>query len=296
MNYSKPTLILFALLGGPMMAHAQETASDFYTQYQVEIVLTVGALVVVVALLALFTSLYALSAIMGVKNQSAPIVEAEGFWSRLWHKLNNAVPLEEEATVMTDHSYDGIRELDNKLPPWWLYGFYLTIIISVAYILHFHVLGTGALQDEEYYPEMEAANAEVEMYLASLDNLIDESSVTLLVDPEDIATGKSLFVSKCAACHGQAGEGGVGPNLTDQYWIHGGDMKAIFKTIKYGVPDKGMISWQAQLSPKELQQISSFVYIMEGTDPPNAKEPQGELFEREGNIPQDTVEVATVGS
>lgn len=296
MNYSKSVLILLSILGGPVMVQAQETASGFYATYQVEIVLTVGALVVVVALLALYTSLYALSAIMGVKHQSARVVPAEGFWSRIWHRLNNAVPLEEEATVMTDHSYDGIRELDNKLPPWWLYGFYLTIIISVAYILHFHVLGTGALQDEEYYTEMEKANAEVEMYLASLDNLIDESSVTMLNASEDLAVGQDLFVSKCAACHGQLGEGGVGPNLADQYWIHGGDIQSIFKTIKYGVPSKGMISWQAQLSPKEMQQISSYVYTLEGTNPPNAKAPQGELFEREASVSLDSVKVATAGS
>lgn len=282
----------------PGLASAQEkTASEIYSQYQVEIVLGLAGVVLFVALLALFAALYALMSIVNLKKEAAgEIVEAkESFWLRIWNRMNAAVPIEEEATVMTDHSYDGIRELDNKLPPWWLYGFYATIVFGVIYILNFHVFKTGDLQEAEYIAEMKQAEQEVQTYLASLDNLIDENSVEISTDPGDIAAGKEIFIAKCAACHGQQGEGGVGPNFTDKYWIHGGDVQSIFKTIKYGVPSKGMISWQSQLSPKEMEQAASFIITLEGTNPPNQKEPQGDLFERSSadQIEQPSKEVQT---
>jgi cytochrome c oxidase cbb3-type subunit 3 len=121
--------------------------------------------------------------------------------------------------------------------------------------------------------------------------LIDENSVELSLDAGDIASGKEIFITKCAACHGQQGEGGVGPNFADKYWIHGGDINSLFKTIKYGVPSKGMISWQSQLSPKEMQQVSSFIITLEGTNPPNQKEPQGELYDRDGSTKNETTSV-----
>lgn len=276
-----------AVLGWPVLSQAQsaEVSASLFSQYQLEIVLGVAALVCVLALLALLTALYALKAVLKVSKPEAAAsadaaVAGVGFWRRFWNKLNDSVPLEQEDMVLTNHEYDGIRELDNRLPPWWIYGFYATIVFAVVYMLHYHVFNTGKLQVAEYQAEMTQAKAEVETYLASLDNLIDESNVTLLEDEADLAVGKDLFISKCSACHGQQGEGGVGPNFTDKYWIHGGDMSAIFKTVKYGVPSKGMISWQSQLTPKEMQQVSSFIYLMEGTTVPNGKEPQGELFER----------------
>lgn len=277
----------------PGLASAQETtgAASFYTTYQLEIVLGVAAVVSVMALLALVTALYALRAMAKTQSVSEeknnlisvkPGEEGVGFWRRFWNRLNDSVPVAQEATVMTDHSYDGIRELDNRLPPWWLYGFYVTIIFAVVYLLNFHVFKTGKLQEDEYEAEMLQAEQEVATYLASLDNLIDESTVTLTTEEADLAVGMEIFKSKCAACHGQQGEGGVGPNFTDQYWLHGGDIQSIFKTVKYGVPSKGMISWESQLIPKQMQQVASYIYTLEGTNPPNGKEPQGELFLREG--------------
>ncbi|MEP4533453.1 MAG: cbb3-type cytochrome c oxidase N-terminal domain-containing protein [Cyclobacteriaceae bacterium] len=296
MNLPKSIFSFFLLALMPALASAQEkSTSEIYSQYQVEIVLGMAGVVLLVALIALFAALYALMAIVNLKKQAAGEVveEKESFWVSLWKRMNDAVPIEEEETVMTDHAYDGIKELDNRLPPWWLYSFYATIIFGVIYILNYHVFKTAPLQEEEYIAEMKQAEAEVETYLASLDNLIDENSVTFVEDDAELLGGKEIFISKCAACHGQQGEGGVGPNLTDQYWIHGGDVKSIFKTIKYGVPSKGMISWQSQLSPKEMQQVSSFIYTMEGSNPPNGKEPQGELFEREETT-SETEESKTV--
>jgi cytochrome c oxidase cbb3-type subunit 3 len=294
MNLPKsiPSFLMLLLL--PELVSAQEkTASEIYGQYQVEIILGLAGVVLFVALIALFAALYALMAIVNLKKTAAAeiVEEKESFWLRIWSRMNDAVPIEEEATVMTDHSYDGIRELDNKLPPWWIYGFYATIVFGVIYLLHFHVFKTGDLQDAEYIAEMQKAEQEVQTYLASMDNLIDENSVELSLDAGDIASGKEIFITKCAACHGQQGEGGVGPNFADKYWIHGGDINSLFKTIKYGVPSKGMISWQSQLSPKEMQQVSSFIITLEGTNPPNQKEPQGELYDRDGSTKNETTSV-----
>lgn len=288
------------VLALPGLTFAQD-GSDvgaLYAQYQLEIVVGVAAVVAILALVALITALYAMKAMARgrVAEEESSLIsvkpgeEGVGFWRRLWNRLNDSVPVAQEETVLTDHSYDGIRELDNRLPPWWLWGFYITIIFGVVYLINYHVLDTGKLQEEEYIAEMEKAEAEVQAYLASMDNLIDENSVTFTGEEVDLLAGKELFISKCAACHGQNGEGGVGPNLTDKYWLHGGDIQSIFKTVKYGVPSKGMISWESQLVPKEMQQVSSYIYTLEGTDPANQKEAQGELFEREEASEESTEE------
>lgn len=286
-KYLSSTLAVVAL---PTLSKAQSEVS-FYEQYQLEIVLGMAAVVSALALLSLITILIALKALLkdkqpvtAVEHPTPVVNDNEGFWTSLWNRLNPTVPIAEEASIMTAHEYDGIRELDNKLPPWWLYSFYATIVFAVAYLLHFHVFNTGSLQQDEYDREVAQAKAEVEAYLASAGNTIDESNVTFSDDEQDLAIGREIFTSKCAACHGQQGEGTVGPNLTDQYWINGGDMQAIFKTVKYGVPSRGMIPWESQLTAKEIQQVSSFIYTLEGSNPPNAKEPQGELVERAEQI------------
>lgn len=286
-------LVLFA----SFFANAQsvESQPSFFEQYQLEIVLGLAAVVSVVALLSLIAVLYALKALLDIKMkkeaaEAGLAVEEVSFWRKFWNKMNDAVPIAEEETILTDHAYDGIKELDNRLPPWWLYGFYFTIAFGVFYILNFHVFKTSDLQADEYEKEMAQAEEQVQAYLASLDNLIDESSVEFTEEAADLSAGQEIFTGKCAACHGNQGEGGVGPNLTDKYWLHGGEVKDIFKTIKYGVPAKGMISWKAQLSPKEIQQVSSFIYTLEGTTPPNPKEPQGELFERSVSVEEETTE------
>ena len=281
MNISKYLLSILAVLFSAAGARSQsiETASGLYNQYQLEIVIAVAGLVCVVALLALFTALYALKSIAALEHPQEKVAR-ESWWQKFWSSINRAVPVEQEATVMTSHEYDGIKELDNRLPPWWLYGFYFTILFSVGYLLHYHVFGTGDLQQAEYDKQMARAKEEVETYLASQGNRIDESSVTFSDDPGDLAAGKQIYDANCLVCHGAEGQGVVGPNFTDKYWIHGGDMSSIFSTIKYGVPEKGMIPWETQLTPKQIQQVASFIYTMEGTNPANPKEPQGELFER----------------
>ena len=206
-------------------------------------------------------------------------VETKETWfAAWWKKLNDAKPIEQEKDILLDHEYDGIRELDNNLPPWWKYGFYITILFAVGYMLHFHVFKTGKLQIAEYNDEMEKARIELEEYRLLAANNVDETNVTMLEDNTEISKGSEIFKQYCSSCHGNAGEGNVGPNLTDDYWLHGGDIKNIFKVIKEGVPQKGMISWKQQLSPKQIQEVSSFIITLAGTNPPNAKEPQGEKF------------------
>lgn len=195
--------------------------------------------------------------------------------------LTDRVPVEEEESILMDHEYDGIRELDNNLPPWWKYMFYATIIFAVVYIIRFHITGSGQLSHEEYAAEMEAAVAEKATMMAEATDLVNEDNVVYLVDAPSIEKGAAIYKGNCATCHGQLGEGGAGPNLTDQYWLHGGNIKNVFKTIKYGVPAKGMIAWESQFSPKQMQAVASYVLSLQGTNPPNQKDPQGEIFVEE---------------
>jgi cytochrome c oxidase cbb3-type subunit III len=192
------------------------------------------------------------------------------------NKLLSLRPLSEEKDLIMEHEFDGIHELDNPPPAWFMYLFYGTIVIGVAYFLSYHVFNIAPLQDEEYKTEMAVASKAKEAFLAKSANNIDESSVKLSADATVISEGKAIFTASCAPCHGAAGQGVVGPNLTDDYWLHGGDISDVFKTIKYGVTAKGMPNWDKQLSPKQLSDVSNYVKSLKGTNPPNAKEAQGE--------------------
>jgi cytochrome c oxidase cbb3-type subunit 3 len=201
------------------------------------------------------------------------------WWNNLdknW--MTRAVPLEKEADVLLDHDYDGIKELDNALPPWWKYGFYITIFIGFIYLYHFHVSGNGKNPEQEYAVEMLEGAKQEEEYKAKTKDLVDENNITLS-DAAGIAAGKELFTQSCIACHAADGGGGIGPNLTDNYWIHGGNMNDIYKTIKIGYPEKGMQSWQSLFSPVQMKNIASFVHSLKGTKAANPKDPQGELMQ-----------------
>jgi cytochrome c oxidase cbb3-type subunit III len=200
------------------------------------------------------------------------------WWKRMDEKwMTRAVPVEKEADVLLDHDYDGIRELDNSLPPWWKYGFYFTIVVAFIYVGNYHVFGTGKNPEQEYAAEMEQGRRVEEAYKAKTKNLVDENNVAMS-DAGGIAAGATLYKQSCIACHGQNGEGGIGPNLTDEYWIHGGSMNDIYKTIKLGYPDKGMQAWESMMSPIQMKDLSSYVKSIKGTKPANAKAPQGDLF------------------
>jgi cytochrome c oxidase cbb3-type subunit III len=178
-------------------------------------------------------------------------------------------------TIISGHEYDGIQELDNKLPKWWLGLFFITIIFAVVYFVSFHVLKIGANPEEEYNNEVAAAKMEFKE--AGPANTINASNVTLLTDDAAKAEGKAIFDKNCVVCHLAQGQGLVGPNLTDEYWIHGCKIGQIFNIITVGVPDKGMISWQTQLTPEQIQKVASYIVSLQGSNPPNPKAPQGDL-------------------
>lgn len=193
-----------------------------------------------------------------------------------WQKVFSLRPLEEEKDMLIEHDYDGIRELDNPTPAWFMWLFYITVIFAFVYMLNFHVFKLGKLQDEEYAIEMKNADIEKKAFLAKSANRVDENSVKLSTEYAVLGEGKSIFVKNCVACHGQKAEGIVGPNLTDEYWLHGSKIGNVFKTIKYGIPEKGMIAWEKQLTPKQIADVSNFIKSLKGTNPINAKAPQGD--------------------
>ncbi|MET4075917.1 cbb3-type cytochrome c oxidase N-terminal domain-containing protein [Hymenobacter sp. UYCo722] len=174
---------------------------------------------------------------------------------------------------LTDHNYDGIHEFDNDLPPWWKYGFYFTIVFAVVYMAYYHVFKTGQLQEAEYAVEMQQAALFVPVGSDDPNLLTTYQPLTALAD---ISSGKGVFTTNCAPCHGGSAEGKVGPNLTDEFWLHGGELNHVYKTIKFGINGKGMVAWKGKLSGKQILQVSSYVLSLKGTKPANAKPPQGE--------------------
>lgn len=246
-------------------------ANDFYTLVTVivlELIVIFAMVIYINILLKVIKNVYA--------EEDAKATVAKRSW--FWDKFNKAASIEDEKDVLLDHDYDGIHELDNSLPPWWKYGFYLTIVVAVVYLYRFHISHDAPSSYEEYVAEMEKGEADKAAYLAKSANNVDESNVTALVDGAALAAGKELFVKNCAACHLADGGGSVGPNLTDDYWLHGGNIKDIFKSIKYGWQDKGMKSWKDDFSPMQLQQLASFIKSIHGTKPATPKDPQGELY------------------
>ena len=197
--------------------------------------------------------------------------------SKLVKILTDRVAEEDESSIDLGHDYDGIRELDNNLPPWWKWGFYLSIVIAIAYFAHYHVIKTGDLQMEEYKKEIAQAELDIAKYLEDQAMNVDENSVTIMVDQGDLSQGKSLFKNYCSACHQENGGGLIGPNLTDAYWLHGGSINDVFKTIKYGA-NNGMKSWKDELNPIQIQQVASFIKSLEGSNPADAKEPEGTKY------------------
>ncbi len=205
------------------------------------------------------------------------------FWQRLVKKLTRANELGHEEEVMTDHDYDGIRELDNVLPPWWLYGFYITILIGIFYYVQVFTNSEEYSQEKEYAADVKRGKEEVAQYKKDHPELFSDENLAALTDPADIAKGKALFTTNCTACHLADGGGSIGPNLTDEYWINGGGFKNVFHTIsKGGRPGKGMIAWEKTFSQKQRQQLASFVLSLQGTTPATPKAPQGEIW-KEGN-------------
>lgn len=196
-----------------------------------------------------------------------------------WSRLNYTVPINKEESILLSHNYDGIQELDNHLPTWWTGMFVACVIFAVLYMGVYHVWDKAPLMIDEYQNEMTAAQKQIAEYESKNAEKIDENSAKLMLDNINLlAKGEEIFKGKCGACHGQYGEGTVGPNLTDGYWLHGdGSIGEIFKVIKNGVPEKGMIAWKSSLKGGEIEAVSNYILSIANTKPANAKEPQGTL-------------------
>lgn len=223
---------------------------------------------------------------MPMASNVNPAMQSDGLWTKIskkWAKMNNFVPLADEDKIDTGHSYDGIRELDNATPTWFTAGFLATIVFAIFYFYQRHIAYSVPTQLDEFHTEMAEAAVIKARFLDSQSNSIDENSVVML-GGSDIDAGHTIFIQKCAVCHAENGAsmpGGVGPNLTDAEWLHGGSIKNIFITIKYGVPEKGMISWKDQLSPNAMAQTSSYIASIANTNVPGGKEAQGEVYKPE---------------
>lgn len=212
-------------------------------------------------LLALGVLLYLRGAFMEMLRAVRPdsiIHRANRRKRKVQKVLTAAVPIEEEQTILMHHEYDGIRELDNDLPPWWLYGFYLTILFAIVYMFNYHILKTSPLQIEEYKIEVAQGDKEVASYMKKMAMNVDENTVTLLTDAKDINAGKAIFGANCVSCHLENGSGEIGPNLTDKNWIYGFDIKTVFSTVKNGT-SKGMPEHNSKLNPVQIQQVASYV-------------------------------------
>ena len=247
---------------------------------------------VVLALLAgviMLVAIYALQVIKKVvkmeeerlaAEKGVEIEPTESLWQKFLKVANRSVDVEKEKDIILDHDYDGIKELDNHLPPWWTYLFYATIVFGVVYVMAYHFTGSLPLQEEEYEIEMAEAAAMAQMRMAASGaDAFDEADLVLTDDADILASGAKVFNQQCAVCHKTDGGGSIGPNLTDDYWLHGGDIKSVYTVIKEGVPEKGMISWKAMLSPEKMRDVSNYIKSLRGTNPPDAKAPQGELAE-----------------
>lgn len=232
-------------------------------------------------LVILYLSTVSLKFINGARMKDEPVkaevAKQPSAISRWWKKVNNFKSAGEAEAMDTGHNYDGIRELDNNIPAWFTAAFVVCIIFAIVYLMRYHVFNSAPLMIEEYTIAMAEAEKEREAYLEKNANAIDEKNVKML-GADDIASGKILYDKNCAVCHLADGGGATGPNLTDVYWIHGGGISDVFKSIKYGWPDKGMIAWKDNFSAKQLAQLTSFIKSLQGTKPATPKEPQGEIY------------------
>ena len=208
----------------------------------------------------------------------------QSFLDKLIKMLTKSTPVERESEVKLDHNFDGIEELNNPLPPWWSAGFVITVVISIFYIGFYFMYyydqdKLGKWQETEYQKEVAEAQAKIEKYKKE-HGIVDENTVTVLTDAKALEEGKEIYMKNCASCHAPDGGGGIGPNLTDDNWIHGCDIKSLYKVIHDGVLSKGMPAWK-NLGSQNIQKVASYILSLHGTKPANPKQPQGEVCKNE---------------
>jgi cytochrome c oxidase cbb3-type subunit 3 len=265
---------------------AQSSQSDMHWHLSSEALNLILLSIIFIELLIILYFAYWLKVIVLPTKQKAIKPKTNAWWD--W--FNKSVSFEKEKDVQLDHNYDGIKELDNALPPWWLYGFYITIIFSGIYLWRYHISCTAPLSYEELQNDLRKSEIELNAALAKKGDRVDENSIEYKEDAIMIEEGRSIFESNCKACHADNAGGmpNSGPNLTDKYWIHGGDIKNVFKTIRYGVVEKGMIAWSNVLSNKQIAQVAT--YIKSIKEPVvGGQPPKGDLFDDAGAKRADTI-------
>ncbi len=256
----------------------------------------------VVALLVIAVALYMVQVLRHMARNAAveraeklgiEYKEEPGLWTKFDRWVTDSVPVEKEATVMLDHNYDGIRELDNHLPPWWKWLLYGSIAWSVFYMIAYHVTNSLPLSIQEYDNEVAFAEEQIKKLQAANPGVkIDETTVVFTTEAAALIDGKQTFNSICASCHRVDGGGDIGPNLTDPYWVHGGSIQDVFRIVRDGVPNTNMVAWGGALSPEKIQNVSSYLLTMQGTNPPNGKAPEGDLYVPKAEVTvSDTTEV-----
>lgn len=182
---------------------------------------------------------------------------------------------EEDNVDRVLHEIDGIQEYDNKLPNWWLYTLYGSIAFGVVYWWVYHSAGVLDLPLAAYNAESDRLAAE-QAAQTPVGEATDESLLAMTKDDNAMALGKQVFGTMCVACHRADGGGGVGPNLTDPFWLHGGGPEKVYKSIATGIPDKGMPAWEPQLGALKTQAVTAWVISMRDTNVPGGKAAQGE--------------------
>jgi cytochrome c oxidase cbb3-type subunit III len=174
------------------------------------------------------------------------------------------------------HVYDGIEELDNQLPRWWVWTFLGSVIFATGYWLYYHGFDQGQLPSEEYAAQQAVELAAEAERLKKSGEITPELLMTLAKDPGTIAQGKATYDTVCVSCHAEGGKGNIGPNLTDDAWLHGGDPVAVYKIVNEGFLAKQMPAWGKQLGEEKTRSVVAYVLTIKNTNVPGGKAPQGD--------------------
>lgn len=276
--------LLFFIVWGLMEYFIDSSNKLALIEYPITQFFLVMVLLILIAIEVILKSVenvmfQTLSAEAKERYLEAKTKKVEWTWGKnLYKKLTKSRAIEQEGEIILDHNYDGIRELDNVLPPWWVYMFYATIFFGVIYLIRFHI-ASDYTQAEEYEIEVAEARIAIEEYKKTAKDLVDVNTVELLTEASDLNSGKKIFTTNCVVCHMADGGGGIGPNLTDEYWVLGGGIKNVFNTISEGGRDgKGMVAWKNSLKPSEMAQVASYVLQFQGTTAANPKAPEGDVW------------------
>jgi cytochrome c oxidase cbb3-type subunit 3 len=288
-------LVLFFSIFGVMEYFIDSGDQPAFIKYPMVLVFLFVLLFVLIAIEITLSAVDKVSYLLLSDEEKAKLAEealhsqGNNWYQNLMQSFTQSTSVEDEKQLLMDHDYDGIKELDNNLPPWWKYLFYACIVFSAIYLVRYEIMGAPN-QEDELKAEVEKAKIEVEEYMKTAPDLMDEKTVTLLTDPADLDAGKAIFTTNCVACHRADGGGQIGPNLTDDNWILGGGIKNLFHTITNGGRDgKGMIAWKGTLKPKEIQAVSSYIISLNGSNPKDAKAPEGDVWVEEGASATATV-------